>query len=193
MEITNINQLDPNGTYTYADYLLWKFKERVELLRGRVSKMSPAPARSHQKIAFNLNGIFWSFFKDRNCEVYPAPFDVRLPIKKGDVITVLQPDLCVICDLSKLDERGCLGAPDLVVEILSSGNSKKEMKLKYDLYQESGVKEYWVIIPEQRYVQIFVLEEGNYVGKHPVTEDDTLTSYIFPELSFPAAEIFHNL
>jgi IMP dehydrogenase/GMP reductase/Uma2 family endonuclease len=172
MEITNINQLDPNGTYTYADYLVWKFKERVELLRGRVLKMSPASASSHQKIAGNLYFSLRKYFQNSNCELFFAPFDVRLPKKNGEILSVVQPDLCVICDLSKLDEKGCLGAPDLVVEILSPGNSKKEMKLKYDLYQENGVKEYWVVIPDQRYVQIFVLEEGNYVGKHPIVDKE---------------------
>ena len=96
MEITNINQLDLNGTYTYADYLLWKFKERVELFKGKVLKMSPAPASSHQRISRNLTGILMHFFSKGNCELFYAPFDVRFPKKNGDIFSVVQPDLCVI-------------------------------------------------------------------------------------------------
>ncbi|WP_042006912.1 Uma2 family endonuclease, partial [Capnocytophaga canis] len=94
-----------------------------------------------------------------------APFDVRLPKKeeKGDNIhTVVQPDLCVICDESKLDERGCIGAPDLIIEILSPGNSKKEMKNKFELYQESGVEEYWIVNPTDENILVNVLEDGKY-------------------------------
>ncbi|WP_042344549.1 Uma2 family endonuclease, partial [Capnocytophaga canis] len=149
--VLNINQLDvENGVYTYADYLLWKFEERVELLKGKIFKMSPAPSLKHQKISMNLSGLLWQFLRGKKCQLFSAPFDVRLPKKeeKGDNIhTVVQPDLCIICDESKLDERGCIGAPDLIIEILSPGNSKKEMKNKFELYQESGVEEYWIVNP----------------------------------------------
>jgi hypothetical protein len=132
--ITKFEQLDHNQTYSYADYLLWRFDERVELLKGKIMRMSPAPNRSHQKIVSFLNGELYTFLKTSNCEVYPSPFDVRLPVsidlnisKKykgkakslpdGKMMTVVQPDICVVCNTDILDDRGCVGAPDIILEI----------------------------------------------------------------------------
>lgn len=193
MEITDINQLDPDKKYTYADYLLWKFKERIELFKGKVFKMSPAPARIHQDILRNVNRKFDQIFYKQPCKVYFAPFDVRFPDKDGNVLTVLQPDLCVICDLEKLDDRGCLGAPDLIVEILSPGNTKKEQDLKFRIYEEAGVFEYWIVHPTDKNIQVFVLQNGIYIGLKPFTEGEIITSKTFPELSFSTDEIFGNL
>lgn len=193
MEITDINQLDLNKTYTYADYLLWKFKERIELFKGKIFKMSPAPARIHQDILRNINRKFDQFFFQKSCKVYFAPFDVRFPSSNGDIFTVLQPDLCVICDLTKLDDKGCLGAPDLIVEILSPGNAKKEMDYKFSIYEEAGVLEYWMVHPTEKSIQVFVLQNGIYIGLKPVTEGEIITSKTFPELSFSTDEIFGNL
>ncbi|MFJ1490805.1 Uma2 family endonuclease [Capnocytophaga canis] len=191
--VLNINQLDvENGVYTYADYLLWKFEERVELLKGKIFKMSPAPSLKHQKISMNLSGLLWQFLRGKKCQLFSAPFDVRLPKKdeKGDNIhTVVQPDLCVICDESKLDERGCIGAPDLIIEILSPGNSKKEMKNKFELYQESGVEEYWIVNPTDENILVNVLEDGKYRILKPVV-DEYITSVRFPELKIHTSDIF---
>ena len=193
MEITNINQLDLNKTYTFADYLRWRFKERVELIKGKILKMSPAPAPIHQKISFRLGGIFYNLFKNGNCEVFLAPFDVRLPNSDGSTNTVVQPDLCVICDPTKIDDKGGVGAPDLIIEILSPGNSKKELSLKYNLYEENGVLEYWIVHPLEKSIHIFVWEEGKFIGKKPITEDEIVNSYVFSHLNFPANEIFDHL
>ncbi|MFK8284764.1 Uma2 family endonuclease [Capnocytophaga canis] len=191
--VLNINQLDvENGVYTYADYLLWKFEERVELLKGKIFKMSPAPSLKHQKISMNLSGLLWQFLRGKKCQLFSAPFDVRLPKKdeKGDNIhTVVQPDLCIICDESKLDERGCIGAPDLIIEILSPGNSKKEMKNKFELYQESGVEEYWIVNPTDENILVNVLEDGKYRILKPVV-DEYITSVKFPELKIHTSDIF---
>ncbi|KQT19282.1 restriction endonuclease [Chryseobacterium sp. Leaf404] len=193
MEITSLSQLDMDATYTYADYLMWRLKERVELFRGKILKMSPAPSPVHQKISFRFSGIFYNFFKNNPCEVFPAPFDVRFPSKNGDSKSVFQPDLCVICDPKKIDDKGCVGAPDLIVEIISPGNSKKELSLKYSIYEEFGVLEYWVVHPVEKTIQIFVLENGIFIGKKPITEDEEIKSYIFADLAFPASEIFENI
>ena len=189
-EITRLDQLDPNGSYSYKDYLLWKLKERVEIIKGKIMAMSPAPNRLHQDISLKLTSEFLKVFPNDGCKLYVAPFDVRFPDENGNVKTVVQPDLCVICDPNKLDERGCLGAPDLVVEILSPGNSKREMKDKYELYQEYGVSEYWVVRPEERNIHIYVLENGRYVGIAPVVEDDVITSVKFPNLSFSTSGLY---
>ncbi|MFJ1263020.1 Uma2 family endonuclease [Capnocytophaga canis] len=191
--INNINQLDlVNGVYTYADYLLWRFEERVELLKGKIFKMSPAPSLKHQRISLNITLFLGNYFKNQKCQLFVAPFDVRLPKKdeKGDNIhTVVQPDLCVICDESKLDERGCIGAPDLIIEILSPGNSKKEMKNKFELYQESGVEEYWIVNPTDENILVNVLEDGKYRILKPVV-DEYITSVKFPELKIHTSDIF---
>ncbi|ATA92987.1 Uma2 family endonuclease [Capnocytophaga canimorsus] len=192
MEITDINQLDLNKTYSYADYLLWKFKERVELFRGKILKMSPAPSTKHQIISGNIHFELKLHFKEQACKLFSAPFDVRIPkqsLEDKDIFSVVQPDLCIICDLSKLDERGCIGAPDLVVEILSPSNSKKEMKEKFQLYEESGVKEYWIIDPNQESVLVNVLENGKYHTQNPIVDDD-VNSIIFPNLKIHTDEIF---
>ncbi len=191
--ITQLSDLDPEGSYTYADYLLWEFQERVELIRGRLFRMSPAPNRSHQEISTNLTGLLWSYFHNKPFRLYAAPFDVRLPVsrKTGNDTTVVQPDLCVICDESKLDERGCAGAPDLVVEILSPGNNRKEMREKFQVYEEAGVREYWIVNPADRVVFIYILNtEGKYIGLAPVTDDDPLRAHIFPELVIDLKEVF---
>ena len=190
MEITNINQLDLNKTYTFADYLLWRFKERVELIKGKILKMSPAPAPNHQRISQKINQKLYSFFENTPCELFYAPFDVRLPYKTGEILTVVQPDLCVICDQNKIDDKGCLGAPDLVIEILSPGNSKKEMNLKFSLYEESGVSEYWVVDTSEKFILIYSLENGEYISRKPIADGELLQSINFPDLKFSTEGLF---
>lgn len=191
--ITDLSQLDPNGTYTYADYLLWKFEERVELLRGKIARLA-APSRAHQAVSINLATLFKNALWNSPCKVYTAPFDVRLPKQTSkDVHTVVQPDICVICDPSKLDERGCVGAPDLVVEILSPGNSKREMKDKFSIYEESGVQEYWIVYLAEKSVQVFRLnEEGRFVGIQPFVEEDDISTPVIPGLSISLTEVFRD-
>lgn len=194
--VTDINQLDLNGTYTYADYLLWQFKERVELIKGKIFKMSPAPNTRHQVISTNLQGNLFIYLRDQPCKLFSAPFDVRLFDSKRsasanrDIYTVVQPDLCVICDSTKLDEKGCLGAPDLVIEILSPGNSQKEMYNKFLLYQECGVREYWLVDTDRSAVLLYILNEsGKYVGLQPAIQ--VLRSTIFPDLKIDLEKIFN--
>lgn len=181
--------------YTYADYLTWQLDEYVELLRGKILKMSPAPLRRHQKISTHLQGELFNYFKKQKCELYSAPFDVRFPRKQNEtkdeqIITVLQPDLCVICDLEKLDRRGCLGAPDWVIEILSEGNTPKEMREKYQIYEESGVREYWIVQPDLEVILPYVLENGIFIGKAPMLRGDKVSPTIFPEFKLDLEEIF---
>ena len=196
MVITDINQLDVNGTYTYADYLLWRFKEQVELLRGKLFKMSPAPREIHQRVSMYLSGELYNFFKDKTCRFYSAPFDVRIPAKgaKGmtdnQIYTIVQPDLCVVCDLEKIDGRGCVGAPDLVVEILSPSNSRKDLKDKYEIYQEAGVPEYWIVDADDKAIYRYVLEGDTYIGLPPVSEGDVFHSRKFPEMEIDTKLIF---
>lgn len=194
MTITSLDQLDPNGTYTYADYLLWEFTERVELLRGKIRRMS-APSVKHQRISIRFSRLLANALWQSSCQVFAAPFDVRLSRKRDDkeVKTVVQPDLCVICDPSKLDERGCNGAPDLIIEILSPGNSRTEMKDKFELYQEAGVLEYWVVSPVEKTIQVWTLDEqGIYISRQPKVEGDIVTTPIVPNLAVDVTEVFED-
>jgi len=194
MAITSLDQLDPDGTYTYADYLLWQFQERVELLRGKIRQMS-APSVKHQRISIRFSRLLANALWQTPCQVFAAPFDVRLLRTREDkhVTTVVQPDLCVICDSSKLDDRGCNGAPDLIIEILSPGNSRTEMKDKFELYQEAGVLEYWVVSPIEKTVQVWKLnEQGIYIGLQPNVEGDVVTTPIIPNLGVDVSEVFED-
>ena len=191
MEITSLDQLDlANGIYSYADYLVWKIKERVELLKGKILEMS-VPSPIHQEISGNLQGALFVFLKNSKCKLYTAPFDVRFPQKgESQVYTVVQPDLCVVCDFEKIDSKGCVGAPDLVVEILSPGNSKKEMKSKFALYQEEGVREYWVVDPERELVFVYVADNKKFKPTIPIA-DDYVYSTIFPDFKIHTSDLFH--
>ena len=192
MPITSLDQLDPNGSYTYADYLLWKFEERVELLRGKIRKMA-APSMKHQRTVTRFTRDIANALWKTPCQVFVAPFDVRLTRNREDkdVVTVVQPDLCVICNPSKLDARGCNGTPDLIIEILSPGNSRIEMKDKFELYQEAGVLEYWIANPTEKMIQVFRLnEQGHYIGLPPSVEGDILTTPIIPNLGVDVTEVF---
>jgi Uma2 family endonuclease len=161
--------LDLNKRYTYADYLTWLDDKRRELIDGFIKMMSPAPRRIHAKVSSNIAGYLWTVLRKNRgkCEVYSAPFDVRFP-KNGEtsydkIYTVVQPDICIVCDLSKLDERGCCGAPDMIIEILSPSTSKKDLNDKFALYEEHGVKEYWIVHPNDKAVNVFLLQEnGKY-------------------------------
>lgn len=197
-KITHLSQLDLNKTYSYADYLTWQFNETVELIKGKIMLMSPAPNVLHQSISGNLHGICYQFFRHKKCRLFAAPFDVRLYDRKKsilanqDVHTVVQPDLCVICNPDLLDKQGCNGAPDWIIEIVSRGNSKREMNIKYDLYAEAGVTEYWLVYPAQLAIHQFVLDDnGRYQLTH-MYADGIATPALFPDLAIDLAEVFEG-
>jgi len=195
--ITQLDQLDLHAQYTYADYILWQFQERVELIKGCIRQMA-APSVRHQRISVViLSEIKW-FLKKSLCQVFSAPFDVRLPFplprRMGEKIdTVVQPNICVICDRSKLDEQGCVGAPDLIVEILSPGNARKEMREKYEFYQESGITEYWVVFPSEQVLQRYILNEQSiYQAQLPNVEGDVVGITFLPVFEMQVGDIFEE-
>ena len=184
------------GRYTYADYLTWEMDEMVELIKGKVFKWAaPAPSTSHQKVSLRLGSAFLISLKNGPCQAFQAPYDVRLPVKSmrnQDIDTVVQPDLCVICDERKIQESGCLGAPDLVGEILSPGNNKKELRLKYDVYEEAGVKEYWVIHPIEQTLLIYSLIDGKYRSSGLFVSGDVVESTCIPGFKLNLVDIFED-
>lgn len=194
--ITSIDQLDVNKKYSYADYLTWKFDEYVELLRGKLSRMA-APTSNHQRLAGRMNTLWDNFLENSPCKVFIAPFDVRLLDHKKstadkDIYTVVQPDVCVICDKLKIDSKGCVGSPDLIVEILSPSTKKKDIEDKFELYEYNGVKEYWIVSVEDETILIFDLDDtGNYQFRkiYGDTESD-IHSKIIEGFSFKLERLF---
>jgi len=160
--------LDLTKRYTYADYLTWMDDARRELIDGFVKLMCPAPNLRHQVISSNLNGIFWQYLRGKKCKVLCAPSDVRFPNGRDEktdkqIYNVVQPDIFVVCDPSKLDEKGCLGAPDLIIEIVSPKNARRDVVEKKKLYEEHGVNEYWIVHPHDETLTVFLLDaQGKY-------------------------------
>lgn len=196
-KVYTFNEIDESLTYSYAHYLNWFFDERVELIKGKIFKMSPAPSRVHQEVFGTLFLAVGNFLKNKPCKVYGAPFDVRFPTKSKadkDVFTVLQPDICVVCDLSKLDDKGCIGAPDLVVEILSPGNNKKELLNKYKVYEEFGVKEYWIVSQSDQSILIYTLDDlGKFQPSKLFTLSEQITSSVLPGFILNLDDVFEGL
>lgn len=189
--------LDLNKLYTYADYYKWQFEERVELIKGKIFKMSPAPNPNHQLLAGAIFTKLNVFLDDQPCQVFFAPFDVRLtrkPVNNDESITtVLQPDISVVCDRSKIDRKGCLGAPDIVVEVLSPGNNAKELKNKYEVYEEAGVKEYWIVSPQDQTFLVYHNIDGKFQLLPVKTVGDVVTSNVLPGFSLDLTQLFSKI
>jgi len=153
--------------HSYADYLTWTDDTMREIIDGIAYTFS-APFRNHARAISIFFGKAWSHIhrKKGKCEIYTAPFDVRLPTNgetdDDKIYNVVQPDICVVCDPSKLDERGCIGAPDLVVEVFSPSTGKRDMNEKFFLYEKAGVGEYWIVYPNDKAVTVFLLKGGKF-------------------------------
>ena len=195
--ITSIDQLDINAQYSYADYLTWRFTERIELIKGQIFRMSPAPLVKHQSVSSNLTGILWNYLNGKSCQLFHAPFDVRLLDSKkvknkadDQVYTVVQPDICIVCDKEKLDLKGCVGAPDLIIEITSKSTKKRDVTDKFRLYEENGVLEYWIVLPDTELIEVFDLKDGKFEFRKNYVDDDLIPVGIFPEFSVEVNRIF---
>jgi Uma2 family endonuclease len=187
--------LDTAKRYTYADYLTWWDDKRRELVNGFIRMMTPAPRLKHQRISGNLFGNMHNIIKKNRgkCEIFHAPFDVRLP-KNGEkedhlIDTVVQPDICIVCDLSKLDEKGCLGAPDMIIEILSFSTAKYDTTVKFKLYEDAGVREYWIVYPSEG-VEIFILQPDGKYDTGTRYETGKVPIYIFDGTEIDLKDIF---
>ena len=196
--ITDISKLDLKKRYSYADYLTWDFDERIELIKGWIYKMSPAPKRMHQRISLKLTVQLDKYFETCDCQIYEAPFDVRLKKNKGidsEIDTVVQPDISVFCDLTKLDDRGAIDAPDLVVEITSDSTMKKDYNEKFNLYEENGVQEYWIVNPDSKSLEIFTKIDGKFESAGVFNVNDDILeaqSIMFPSLKVDLVKVFQD-
>ena len=188
--------LDITKRYSYADYLTWFDDVRRELIDGFIYIMS-APVRVHARISAKINYLFTTFVvkKRGKCHIYYAPFDVRLPIEGSNeddqIYNVVQPDICVVCDLTKLDQRGCIGAPDLIVEVLSPSSTKKDWNFKFNLYEKAGVREYWIVSPKAKTINVFLLQpDGKYDWGTEYECNQKAPVHIFEGLEIDLNELF---
>lgn len=186
--------IDLYKKYTYADYISWIDDVRRELINGFIKLMSPAPARKHQCVVLNLGRTIGNFLDKKSCKVYIAPFDVRLPNNENSnelINTVVQPDVSVICDNSKLDDKGCIGAPDLIIEIVSPTSLHHDTVVKHKVYEQAGVLEYWIVFPGELAVEVFQLINNKFILRNVYTGNDNVPVGIFnDQLFINVADIF---
>ncbi|CDX00159.1 Endonuclease, Uma2 (Restriction endonuclease fold) [Desulfitobacterium hafniense] len=184
------------GNFTYADYLSWPQHERWEIIDG-VAYMQAAPSSVHQEILTGLLVQFHQYLAGKAGKVYPAPFCVRLieNDEKNDeeIIKVVEPDITVVCDKSKVDEKGCCGVPDLIVEIISPTSTEMDKLVKFNKYEKAGVGEYWIVEPEGRFVSVFVLREQKYGRPEIYAENDKIKAAIFPDLLIDLKPVFEGI
>jgi Uma2 family endonuclease len=186
--------LDLTKRYTYADYLTWLDDKRRELIDGFIHLMSPAPKDIHAKVSKNIElriGLFLLNTENCGCELRHAPYDVRLPNETGIIDSVVQPDICIICDPSKIDEKGCLGAPDMIVEILSERTTKYDWNYKFNLYEKHGVTEYWIVNPNVKTINVFVIQEnGKYDDGKEYVSGEKIPVFILNGLEIDTNLVF---
>ncbi len=179
--------------YTFADCLEWDESERVELIGGEPFMMSP-PLRIHQEISGEIFAQMHQYLKGKECRAYYSPFGVRLFEQDGDspedVDTLVEPDITVVCDRSKLDQYGCKGAPDMVVEVLSPSTRRHDRLVKLGLYQRAGVREYWIVDPENKSVQVFLQDNGFLRLHEDYGREDTAKVNIFDNCCIDLRAVF---
>jgi len=194
--VSHVCEPDCSGSYSYADYFAVRFEDSVELIGGRVFRMSPAPSLTHQRWCGLIFAKLHNYLAEKEAEVFIAPFDVRLPhLSSGDaeIVTVVRPDICVVCDPEKLDERGCVGTPDIVVEVLSSGNNWRELIDKYKVYEDAGVKEYWIVNPKRKHLFVYVLnKKGKFQSAGVNMYTGGSLSTLFPDFNLNPEELLRK-
>ena len=185
---------DPSEKYTYADYLQWKFTERLELINGRIFRTS-APNTLVQKTYARIIIQLYTALSNTKFKVFHAPFDVRLPVinnsKDNEITTVVQPDICAVSNGSIIDGRGCCGVPDFVIEILSPGSTSHDIQAKFDLYQGAGIPEYWLINPAEKDVIVYnTISDGQFTEGRQYNGKDIIRSIILNGFTIAVADIF---
>ena len=175
------------GLYTEADYYNLPEDVRAELIDGQLIYNQAAPSRIHQTILMELSGTIRNYIKSKSdsCRVYPAPFAVKL---KSDRKTIVEPDISVICDRNKLTDKGCTGAPDWIIEIVSPSTSSYDYITKLNLYADAGVREYWIVDPAKQSIFVYYLEQKNFKVE-AYTFDDTIKVNIYEDLYIDFSEL----
>ncbi|MCR5487988.1 MAG: Uma2 family endonuclease [Lachnospiraceae bacterium] len=166
--------------YTEEDYYALPEERRAELIEGVFYDMA-VPSEAHQRILMDLATDINNYIRGKkgDCRIYPAPFAVRL---FKDDKTIVEPDISVICDKDKITEKGCNGAPDWVIEILSPSNQWHDTSKKLRLYMTARVREYWIVDPEEETVTVYSLADNDYrVSIH--TFEDSIRAGIYEDLT----------
>lgn len=184
-----------NQPYTYADYLSWPEDVRAEIIDG-VPFMHASPSRIHQEILSEMHRQIANFLVGTDCKVYPAPFHVVLSLEneeEQDSKDVFEPDITIVCDAAKLDDDGCKGSPDLVMEITSPSTARKDKIEKFNKYEQAGIKEYWIIGPQDKVVSVFTLDENHRFGRPGVySEKDKVNVSIIDKMVIELNMVFSN-
>ena len=179
--------------YTYKNYITWNDNKFWELIDGVAYQMAP-PTRQHQDILTKLLLQFGNYLEDKTCKIFPAPFGVRLPLENEEdeyIKNAILPDIVVVCDEKKLDDAGCKGAPDLIIEILSPSTGKRDMEDKFKLYEKAGVKEYWIVDPVYSCIRVYILGENSKYGKSEIYfKGGNIKVGIFPDLEVDLEKVF---
>ena len=187
---------EKNRKLTYADYLSWEDGQRWEIIDGKPFNITPTPSRRHQEILMAILSKFYGYLKNNPCEIYTAPFDVRLPEQdqtEFDVTNVVQPDISVICDPTKLDDKGCLGSPDLIIEITSPATAAYDLIDKLNLYERLRVPEYWFVHPDDKIAMVFLVTENREYGKPRIyAGEDQVPVTLFPDLVVDLKKVFKD-
>lgn len=160
--------------YTFADYLSWDENERVEIINGEAIIAQAAPSPVHQEVAYQIARQIGNYLEGKRCKVYPAPFAVCLNSDKSDdeADIVVEPDISIVCDMSKINEHGCKGAPDMIAEVVSPSTARRDRMVKLNLYEQAGVKEYWIVDPVEQSIQVYLMDNGRYrVADYYAKED----------------------
>ncbi|MDR3539705.1 MAG: Uma2 family endonuclease [Desulfosporosinus sp.] len=184
---------EENKIYTYADYLTWPENERWEIIDG-VAYMQSAPKWQHQSISSELHRQISNYLLNKLCRVFAAPFDVCLiehNENDDDISNIVQPDIVIVCDETKLRKTGYFGVPDLIIEISSPSTAKLDRVLKFNRYEKAGVQEYWIVDPDGKYVNVFTLQENKRYGRpESYTEEDIVQLSIFPDFTVDLIPVF---
>ena len=187
-KIRKAHKVQKEKHYTYADYCKWPDDERWELIDGRPYAMAPAPGSFHQSVSGEIYFQLKQFLRGKVCKAYISPLDVRLNADTKDN-TVVQPDVLVVCDPSKIDEKGCVGAPDMVVEVLSPSSLRHDRLIKFNKYLEAGVREYWIVDPESKTVSAHILKDGAYITS-VYSDEDTAPVHVLESCNIDLGEVF---
>lgn len=180
--------------YTYADYLTWPDEERWEIIDGVPYSMSGA-SDLHQKVLRELLTEFNIYLRGKKCQIFSSPFDISLPVNQLDednkIYNVVQPDLLVVCDNDKISRKGCKGPPDIAIEILSPSTASKDCIKKRELYEKNGVKQYWIVDPQDREIFVFKLKENSIYGNpEKYKKDDKIKVEGFEGLEIDLSLVF---
>jgi len=186
--------VNPNTKYSYADYKTWDDNERWEIINGVVYNMSPAPMRIHQKISGTVFRKIGNYLEGKSCQVYDAPFDVRFIDYENqaddEIEIIVQPDIVIVCDENKLDDYGCKGSPDIIIEIISPSTFKRDKIEKFYLYEKYEVKEYWIVFPCEKIVEIYKLTKGKYEIPEIYGKDDKIVVKYLDDFILDLKEVF---